>query len=112
MTEIYNGIIKHAERKDDPERLTLARKVWDPTPWVIDVYTGAKNDLGEGADERSIMSYCKENFGAESWPIHDRQGNWHRGGATVNGWTWFGFKTEDSMKKFIGDWPGNTKEEK
>ena len=111
-TEIYNRIIKHAQDKHDDDRFKLTHKVWDPTPFVIDVYTGKRNEYGEGIDDYELREYCKENFGKESWPIHDKPADWYRGGATVNGWTWFGFKTKEMMKKFIENWPNNVRVEK
>lgn len=110
-TRLYERIIQHA--KDSPindESLPLAFKVWNPTPWVINVYLGDKIDNQPfRKDECDIKEWCRNNFGKESWPIHDRPGNWYRGGGTVMGWTWIGFKTEDMMKKFIFAWPNNIK---
>ena len=106
MTNLYNGIMKHAE----PDHLDLSHKVWDPTPWVIDVFIGERDEIGNGVDEQAIRSFCEENFGVQSWPIHDRPADWYRGGATVDGWTWLGFKTKVMMEKFIDNWPNNTKE--
>jgi len=110
-TEIYKRIIKHARGKHDKDRLALTHKVWDPTPYVINVYTGERNETGEGMDEYELKEYCRKNFGKESWPIHEKLGDWYRGGATVNGWTWFGFKTKEMMEKFIKDWSNNVKSE-
>jgi len=107
MTDIYNKIIEHATKDD--KRLALSHKVWDPTPFVVDVYIGDRDEFGDGVDEHNIRQYCEEHFGKESWPIHDKPADWYRGGATVNGWTWFGFKTEEMMGKFINDWPENIK---
>ena len=112
MTELYKRIIKHATEKDDDERLALSHKVWDPTPFVIDVYMGEIAEFGMRTDERTIREYCRGYFGKESWPIHDEPADWYRGGATVDGWTWFGFKTKEMMDKFIFDWPENTKQDK
>ena len=101
--------MQHAEKNE--EQLVLEKKVWNPTPWVIDVYVG-KNDGYVNADEGNIREYCIKNFGKQSWPIHGRPANWYRAGMTVLGWTWFGFKTKEMMEKFIEDWPENTKHEK
>ena len=75
--------------------------VWDPTPWVIDVRTGSQ-DQGVGATKgRSMNEWLRDNAGRESWPIHERPGDWHWGGATVDGWTWLGFAREDRMRAFL-----------
>jgi len=112
VNRLYESIIEHATKDGDEERLTLSHKVWDHTPFVLDVYVGERNEYGEGIDESEIREYCRENFGKESWPIHNKPGDWYRGGATVDGWTWLGFKTKEMMEKFISDWPKNTKVEK
>lgn len=106
-TSLYGRIIQHAIDKNDAERLELAHKVWDPTPWVIDVFVGRH----EEDTEHYIRQWCLNNFGKESWPIHDNPADWYRGGATVNGWTWFGFKTEEMMQRFIDAWPDNVRDE-
>lgn len=112
MTALFDGIILHAELKKSKEALELAKKVWNPTPWVIDVFMGeSENSGGEHKDEARIRAYCVEHFGVQSWPIHDKPANWYRAGFTVYGWTWIGFKTEAMMKKFISDWPDNIKKE-
>ncbi|MEM6499303.1 MAG: hypothetical protein AAF709_21580 [Pseudomonadota bacterium] len=78
----------------------LQHKVWDGTPWMVDVYTGRV------ADDRDleIRDWCQKNFGEMAWPIHGRKGSWHRGGATVYGWTWFGFASEEMMNQFLSRW--------
>lgn len=82
----------------------LQHKVWDPTPWMLDVYTGAY------VNEREIWLWCAEHLGEESSPIHGKAGTWHRGGATVYGWSWFGFDTEERMRKFQAKWGGTDQE--
>lgn len=57
-----------------------------------------------------IMDWARERFGDEAWPIHGKAGSWHRGGATVYGWTWFGFDTEDRMREFQIKWGGTDQE--
>lgn len=111
MNRLYDSIIEHSRKKENEEGLALSHKVWDPTPYVLDVYMGKDNYCGEGKDEYNIREYCKKNFGKQSWPIHNKPANWYRGGATVYGWTWLGFKTKEMMDKFILDWPENIKQE-
>ena len=76
----------------------LMHKVWDGTPWIVDAFTGPIDNYGR---YREIMDWCRGEFGDEAWPIHGKPGNWHCGGATVNGWTWIGFANEEMMQKFI-----------
>lgn len=110
MTPIYHGIILHAEANGG--NLDLQHKVWDPTPWVIDVYMGALLDDRSGLrmDEYAIREWCEEHLGAESRPIHDRPGAWHRASFAIDGWTWIGFDTYEHMAVFILAWPDNIKD--
>lgn len=85
----------------DEERRTLLRQVWSPTPWMVDAYTGACDTYRH----LDIMHWCSEKFGPESWPLHGEPGNWHRGAFTVDGWTWYGFKTEAMLQEFLAAWP-------
>lgn len=97
-TDLYRRIIAHAQGRSHE---ALTRKAWDPTPWVVDVFDGSPDD-----EERyTMMEWCTEHFGPESWPIHDRPAKWYRGGATVDGWTWYGFATEEMMNQFLEAWP-------
>ena len=92
--------------------MNLQKKVWNPTPWVIDVFVGISDSSGgEHKDEARIREYCVEHFGVQSWPIHDKPANWYRAGFTVDGWTWIGFKTKGMMEQFISSWPDNIKKE-
>lgn len=95
-SDLYRRTIVLSE--DDRERMKdLMHKVWDRTPWMLDAYTGSC-----GADRwHEIVEWCTEQFGPEGWPIHDRPGQWHMGGATIDGWTWIGFATEEMMNRFI-----------
>jgi hypothetical protein len=86
---------------DDPERKALMAKVWCGTPWMVDAYTGSH----DSARRHELMEWCREQFGPEAWPIHGHAGQWHSGCATVDGWTWMGFATEDQMHRFVERWP-------
>jgi hypothetical protein len=70
-------------------------KVWDPVPWVVDVY----NDSEEARMEMHHL--LTVNFGRERWWPSDRDGNWQFGGATVDGWTYVGFKGEEMLRRFV-----------
>ena len=87
-----------------PSNDPLMHKVWDETPWMLNAYTDSVNT------ERweDIMQWCKAEFGFEASPIHDLEGKWHVGGATIYGWTWIGFATEEMITRFEERWP-NTK---
>jgi hypothetical protein len=86
----------------DAERSELMRKVWAPTPWMVDAYTG--NEPGQGRD-REMLHWCHDEFGQMCSPIHQRDGRWQRGSATVYGWTWFGFAEEAELQRFLARWP-------
>lgn len=100
-SELYHSVMDTFENdsKFDDE---LMHKVWDGTPWIVNAYTGNIENTSRYYD---IQKWCRENFGDEAWPIHGEQGDWHRGGATIQGWTWMGFKTKEMMDKFIEKWP-------
>lgn len=85
----------------DDERADLMREVWSQTPWMVDAYSGPTAD-GRDFDMRA---WCRARFGAEALPLHGRPGQWQRGGATIHGWTWFGFATEAQMREFVEAWP-------
>ena len=98
-TDLYRSAL--AFNDDDPERQALMAQVWRDTPWMVDAYTGSHD-----TDRRhDLMEWCREQFGPEAWPIHGLPGQWHSGGATVDGWTWMGFATEARMRQFMERWP-------
>ncbi len=98
-SDLYRRSMTYYEEHDsDP---ALQHKVWDATPWMVNAYTGS---MTEDRDTEMRL-WCFEQFGDEAWPIHGKPGNWHRGGATIYGWTWFGFATERMMNEFIAAWP-------
>jgi hypothetical protein len=100
-TDLYRRTI--AFEYGNTETSALTRKVWEPTPWMIDMYTG-HHPFGDPR-ERQILDWCYDELGEESSPIHGHTGRWHRGSATVNGRTWFGFATETDMQRFLAAWP-------
>lgn len=100
-TDLYRRSTEWAEKRQDPRGLALHHKVWDATPWMVNAYTGR---IGDERDAE-IREWCSEQFGDEAWPIHGRPGLWHRGGGTVNGWTWIGFATQEMMDRFEAAWP-------
>jgi hypothetical protein len=87
----------------DGERTALMHKVWDGFPWMVNAYTGGYSL--ERDREREILLWCEENIGKQASPIHEIPGRWHRGGATIHGWTFMGFVSEADMKRFQERWP-------
>ena len=98
-TDLYRRAIKYDYQ--DEGRSGLVEKFWSQTPWMVDAYTGSSMDWRS----LEMMHWCKEHFGEENWPLHDIPGDWKRGGVTMNGWTWYGFKTEAMLQEFLTAWP-------
>ena len=73
------------------------KEVWGQYPWMIDVFFDSYRT--ERNDE--VTDWLRENIGKEGSPIHKIDGNWYRGGATIFGWSWVGFKKEETMNKFL-----------
>lgn len=98
-SKLYQDAMAYYEANNrEPE---LNHKVWDGTLWIVDAYTGRVNE-----DRWHAMNqWCRDRFGPEAWPNHGEPGQWHKGGATIHGWTWFGFATEEQMKQFVEAWP-------
>lgn len=85
----------------DAERAALMAKVWTPTPFVVEAWTGMHdNDRGP-----EMMDWCRDRLGDECRPIHGKAGRWQRGSSTVFGWTWFGFDTAEALAEFEAAWP-------
>ncbi len=99
-TDLYQSIIDWNARQS-AELLRLAHEVWDMTPWVVDVFEGANRDMGY----MDRMHWCRERWGDQAWWPSGLKGAWQRGGATVDGWTWWGFDSEDKMNEFLAAWP-------
>lgn len=95
-TDLYHRAISFDY--GDEERRALMEKVWSVTPWMVDAF------IDSDEREREVLHWCREHLGDEAWPIHGRPGVWQRGSATINGWTWFGFATEEMMLKFQAQW--------
>ena len=98
-SDLYHRSMAYYESREN-DKGDLQHKVWDGTPWMFDAYTGGvANDR-----DLEIREWCEDQFGPEAWPIHGKPGSWHRGGATVYGWTWFGFATSEMMDQFKARW--------
>lgn len=83
---------------------SLHARVWRGTPWIADAWVG---DWQRESREAEMLEWCADTFGVEAFPFgpQPRTGRWRRGGATVFGWAWFGFDTEEAMNQFIAAWP-------
>lgn len=103
-TDLYERTI--AYDKGDQRGNDLMRKVWESTPWMVDAFTSSCCE----ARYQEMTGWCRDNYGQDCWPIHGRPGTWQTGGATVFGWTWFGFATEAQLNKFMAAWPNPTSE--
>ena len=104
-SDIFLSVVEQGLYQDDQERTDLMRKVWAPTPWVVDVYTGGfKEEFGR---EMRIRKWCADRFGQEAFVIGGVDGSWQRGSATINGRTWMGFATEAMMNDFLAEWGDN-----
>lgn len=82
----------------------INHKVWDPTPWVINVKSGSPSNL-EDETWGTMRNWLINNLGPESQPIFGIKGYWHRGSATVDGWTFIGFSSEALMISFMNKFP-------
>lgn len=104
-TDLYKRTMQWAETNLDAEGAELLQMFWYGTPWVVNAFTGR---MAAGR-ERQMAEWCRDRFGDEAWPIHGRPGAWQRGGVTIHGWTWFGFKDRDMMERFQAVWmaPGS-----
>jgi len=98
-TDLYRRMC--AFNYGDAERAAVMREVWDPTPWMVEIYTGQCGD----ERDREMQRWCHDEFGGQSWPLHGRPARWLRGSATVHGWTWYGFADQAGMGRFVAHWP-------
>ena len=96
-TDLYHREMQQADADPNQERGLIRRKVWSPTPWMVDVF--------EGDSEDDIRNWCYHQFGQESSPIHGDTGLWHRGSVTMYWRTWYGFATKEIMDSFLERWP-------
>jgi hypothetical protein len=78
----------------------LMRRTWSTTPWMVEAYTGRSDD----DRYTEIRLWCRDQFGAEAF-LDREPGAWRSGHATVDGWTWMGFATEEQMQQFLARWP-------
>ena len=99
-TDLYQRML--AWSREEGERGKSLAEEWEPTPWIVDAYTGGHhNEMGR---EYDISQWCIEHCGPESVPMRGQKGQWKRGGATIDGYTWMGFATEEMMQQFCEAW--------
>lgn len=83
-----------AEQYADRTILETLKRAWLPTPWMVNVRNSGRYD------RLVIRNWCNHNLGSESVRHLEIDGNWREGNVTMNGLTWYGFKTEELMKRF------------
>ena len=100
-TELYQRMIEQSPTCAGGAE--LAHRVWDGTPWMVNIYTGSHPD----PRDRDILEWCYEEFGEQANPFgpEPQPGRWRRGSATIHGWTWYGFASQEDMEKFVAAWP-------
>lgn len=98
-TPLFRKTMAEADADSDRNRGELMRMVWEPTPWMVDVFDDGR--------EREIRIWCNHHIGPESSPIHRQTGLWHRGNVTMFGFTWYGFATANLMTKFLATFGGD-----
>jgi len=84
----------------DKNRAKLMHNVWKDTPYMVDAWTGST----AANRDYEMLEWCYYHFGDQHYPIHGKPGDWQRGGATINGWTWYGFRTAKQLKQFLDHW--------
>lgn len=100
-SDLYRRVMAWNDEQGMPDRTALAHRIWDDTPWMVNCYSGSVGD-----DRcRSMIEWCFRQFGDQAWWPTGRPGAWQRGSATINGWEWWGFDTEDKMLDFMAAWP-------
>lgn len=100
-SDLYRRTMTWTAAQGDDERTSLMRRVWDGTPWMVNWYTGGV----DGGRTRAMIEWCHSRFGEQAWWPAERPGAWQRGSATIYGWEWWGFDTEDKMLAFMTAWP-------
>jgi hypothetical protein len=111
MTPLYQRIVEFDQ--GDAERNELVRRVWSVTPFVVNVRTGSICQSRADSRYRDMMLWCHDAFGKQAFPFGDDplHGDWQFGGATVDGWTYVGFKTREQMEWFKAAFPDRCEEQ-
>lgn len=78
----------------------LLRQIWAGTPFIVDAYTGS---VGQ-ARWYEMAAWLNERFGPQAFPWTDKKGRWFLGSATIHGWTWLGFDTQEALDEFAARW--------
>ncbi|HEY0120630.1 MAG TPA: hypothetical protein VGC14_02525 [Rhizobium sp.] len=93
-TDLYHRVLTYDY--GDKERSDLMAKVWNVTPFVVNVRTGSI----DSEEYRAMIDWLRDTFGDQAWPIHGRAGQWQTGRATVFGETFIGFQAADGLAAF------------
>lgn len=73
----------------------LQRQIWGDNRWVVRVYEG----------DGIARAWCAVVFGREADPYFGLAGRWFRGGTLINGWSLWGFVSENDMSEFCRTFP-------
>jgi len=103
-SRLYENTIKYWQTKDNQENLRLHHLVWDKTPFMTETFVGSEWYL-----HCEKYDWCKDNFGQEGSPIFEKAGDWHSGGAIINGWQWIGFSEKEQLDRFLDEFPKEKK---
>lgn len=76
------------------------RQVWEGTPFMVDAFTGS---VGQPR-WREMAAWLTEKFGPQAYPWGGKAGRWFLGTATIHGWTWLGFDTQEALDEFTARW--------
>lgn len=87
------------DRSVEEEQAGLA-SFWSRHRWICSGYTGR----GRSIRMVEVCEWCATRLGPQADPYSDRAGRWLMAGATVNGWTWFGFDSPRPMVDFRSMW--------
>lgn len=88
-----------ARRGFDDRSMSLIES-WKETPYMVDARTHGPDTV----EWYQMMEWCYDKWGRQCSVIHSIEGDWHCGGATIQGWTWMGFKTQYMLDEFKAKW--------
>lgn len=90
-------LFQSLDRMVPSEYVAVTIEQWQPTPYMVDVYTDGR--IVE------IRNWCFQSLGSESSPMHGQLGIWRQSYVTMSGRSWFGFSSEAIMNKFTERFP-------
>lgn len=96
-TDLYRRCCEKWQPRD-----VLSLAMWSETPWMVDVYEGSFGTWQYRGND--MVEYCLDKFGPQAFLTRE-SGKWRCSGATVSGWTVYGFANEDMMNRFLEAFP-------